>query len=75
MQSYLSRYLSDVELPSGFTNGDIPGAKSAPIVLGPKAVSTVNFSTIAKTCLDQFNRRDDVNKFYVWGWAEYMAIR
>jgi hypothetical protein len=69
--AYISRYLSDTELPQGFTNGDFPGSTPVPITLGPKAISNVTYSSIAKTCLSQFNRRDDLRKFYIWGWAKY----
>lgn len=71
MQAYLSRYLSDVEMPAGFTNGDLPGTAPVPITLGPKAVSVVNFNSIAKSCISQFNKRDGLSKFYIWGWARY----
>jgi hypothetical protein len=72
MQAYLSRYISDVRFPKGFTNGDMPSASErVPIILSPRAVSSTNFDTISKSCLLQFNRRDGVSKFYLWGWARY----
>jgi len=71
MTAYLSRLEVDADLPKGFSNGDMPGLATSPMVLSPKAVASVTFSTISKTCLSQFNRRDGLKHFYVWGWASY----
>lgn len=74
MRSYFNRYLSDGGLPHGFSYIDIPGDRIVPLVLGPKSVSNTNFSELSESCLAQFNRRDDVNSFNVWGWAAYTSI-
>src|SRR5262249_984193 len=33
--------------------------------------STTSFDAIPKACLLQFNKRDGLGKFYIWGWAKY----
>jgi hypothetical protein len=70
MRAHNSRYMSDIELPNGFSFGDMP-AFEVPIILGPKSTSNITFETISRTCLAQFNRRDAIGKFYMWGWAKY----
>ena len=71
MRSHMSRHLSDVPLPNDFNFGDIPVASEVPIILGPRTISNIAFDAINKSCLDQFNRRDEVSKFYIWGRVNY----
>jgi hypothetical protein len=75
MTGYLSRHFGPGDLQTDFTYIDIPSdRKSVPLLLGPKAVSTVTFDVIDKRCFAQFNSRDIFNKFYIWGWVRYNDI-
>lgn len=71
MKARLNFYFSQGEIPDGFNFGDLSQANAVPIVLGPKAVTSVTFAPLEKNCLSQFNRRDGISKFYIWGWAKY----
>ena len=72
MHSHVNRLLHDVSLPPGFSDGDLPTATAeVGISLGPKSIANIAFSQIPRTCLDQFNRRDAFQQFYLWGWASY----
>jgi hypothetical protein len=71
MHAYLNRSIIHFDYPTGFSNTNVPGQPIVPIVLSPKTASSTNFGTIAKACLSQFNLRDGVKHFYVWGWASY----
>jgi hypothetical protein len=72
MTAHLSFYAAKEDLTEWFPYGDIKlNTTTAPILLGPKSISNNSFGSINKACLSQFNRRDEVTKFYVWGWAKY----
>jgi hypothetical protein len=70
MTAQLNRHLADRPLPEWFSYGDVTN-DHVPIVLGPHATSNITFTTISKICLSQLNRRDGVDKFYIWGWTKY----
>jgi hypothetical protein len=54
----------------GFSRCDVISGPSAPIVLGPKQVSSVAFfDTPAKTFVDF--QKGTTKKLYIWGWARY----
>jgi hypothetical protein len=71
MRAHLNRHLSDVELPQWFSFGDLPITSEVPILLGPRSITNINFNSIPRNCLLQFNRRDELKKFYIWGWTRY----
>jgi hypothetical protein len=72
MSARVNFHADEVTLPDGFSFGDVPvGQPDAQIVLGPKSIANITFATVDQRCLSQFNRRDQLNKFYFWGWANY----
>jgi hypothetical protein len=71
MSAYVNRSMAEGELSRGFTFVRIPGNRTVPILLGPRTVATVSFTTLDKSCFTQFNARDILRKFYIWGWARY----
>ncbi len=71
MRSHINGAMSDIPLPDEFSFADISGRPDVPVLLDPRSVSNITFYQIATDCLTQFNRRDDVAKYYLWGWARY----
>jgi hypothetical protein len=74
MHAFINRIMTNVTVPSWVVYGDIEGIPSLPIVLGPKSVSGVTFMQIDRRCLDQFNNRVNMDKFWIWGHAKYNDI-
>lgn len=71
MNIYLNSALTPNALDPRFSFADFQPMKLVPFVLGPKVISDVSVVSVPEDCLKQFNRRDGIGKFYIWGWAKY----
>lgn len=73
MRATVNFVMFPTALPDDITNGDIV-AGSVPISLGPQTKSGATYLSIGRTCIDQFNKRDGLNQFMIWGHARYKDI-
>jgi hypothetical protein len=71
MRAYENGLATNLPIPDKIAYGDISTIVTVPIVLGPKTISNISFSQVAKICLDQFNRRDEITRYIIWGHADY----
>jgi hypothetical protein len=74
MTTFVNRLFLNVDMPSNLMYADMDGVRKAPITLGPKSKSGISFDQVSKTCLDQFNRRDEMSHFFLWGHATYHDV-
>jgi hypothetical protein len=69
MLTYVSGKTFDELLPEDFSFDDIPGQKSTPTVLGPKAGIAMGDAIIPLEIMTKIHA--GTTHFYVWGWADY----
>ncbi len=73
MHAHISWLMTNLDVPKDIGYGDVqkPSLGQADIVLGPKSISTITFGKLYSGCLDQFDKGDRINKFYIWGHVTY----
>jgi hypothetical protein len=71
MRAYENGIATNLPIPDNIAYGNYSTIVTVPIVLGPKTISNISFSQVDKVCLDQFNRRDELTRYLIWGHAEY----
>ena len=74
LRATLNRLETNVEIPNEIAYGDMAGFNTVPMLIGPKSTTGISFGQISKTCLDQFNRRDELRQFRIWGRAIYNDV-